>query len=154
MGRIGGNQWNGYSQGGEDGIIDSIFTQIGTTDKVYVEFGVEDCSQCNSRYLREQKGWDVNGSLMMDGGYSNPDINLQQVIFWPSNIISLFVKFAVKMKFDFLSVDCDGYDFFILEAILAAGYRPRLIAIEFNARKKLCFQLIKIIPQITRETFA
>lgn len=134
MNRIGGSQQNKvYSQGGEDGIIDTIFEQIGTTDKIYVEFGVEDCTQCNSRYLREYKGWDVNNSLLMDGGHSNPDINLKQVIFWPHNIVCLFATFQVKKKFDFLSVDTDSPDFFILEAILAAGYRPRVIAIEINA---------------------
>ena len=133
--KIATNQNNNvYSQGGEDGIIATIFDQIGITDKVYVEFGVEDCTQCNSRYLREHQGWDVNNSLMMDGGYSNPDINLQQAIFWPDNIISLFEKFGVKKKFDFLSVDTDSYDFFMVEAILAAGYRPRVIATEINAR--------------------
>ena len=102
--------------------------------KVYVEFGVEDCmTQCNSMYLRET-GWDVENSLLMDGGYSNPAINLQQVIFWPSNIIQLFQKFGVKKEFDFLSVDTDSYDWFMLEAILEGGYRPRVIVTEINAK--------------------
>ena len=113
---------------------DTIFKNIGTTDKVYVEFGVEDCmSQCNTRYLREN-GWDVKSSLLMDGGHSNPDINLQQVIFWPSNIVTHFQKFGVKVEFDFLSVDTDSYDWFMIEAILEAGYKPRVIATEYNAK--------------------
>jgi hypothetical protein len=41
-----------YSQNDEDGAIEAVFDFIGTTDKVYVEFGVESCSECNSRYLR------------------------------------------------------------------------------------------------------
>ena len=41
-----------------------------------------------------------------------------QVIFWPDNIVSLFDKFGVKKKFDFLSEDSDSYDFFMTEAIL------------------------------------
>ena len=139
MTKIGGKSGNNvYSQGGEDGIIEAIFDQIGTTDKVYVEFGVEDCTQCNSRYLR-QKGWDVNNSLLMDGGHSKPEINLKKVVFFPHNIVCLFGAFGVKKKFDFLSVDTDNNDFFMLEAILAGGYRPRLIAIEINAREILCF---------------
>jgi len=127
------HQWNVHSQWGEDGVINTIFNNIGTTDKVYVEFGVEDClTQCNTAYLREV-GWDVKNSLLMDGGYSNPDINLQQVIFWPNNILELFQKFEVKREFDFLSVDTDSYDWFMLEAILEGGYRPRVIATEINA---------------------
>ena len=41
-----------FSQNDEDGVIDAVFEYTGTTDKVYVEFGVESCKECNSRYLR------------------------------------------------------------------------------------------------------
>jgi len=131
--RIVLHQWNVYSQSGEDGVIDTIFKNIGTTDKVYVEFGTFDTLQSNTRYLREH-GWDIKNSLLMDGGFSNPDINLQQVIFWPSNIIEHFQNFGVKMEFDLLSVDMDSYEWFMIEAILAAGYRPRVIVTEVNSR--------------------
>ena len=98
-----------------------------------MEFGVEDCTECNSRYLREKKGWNVKDSLLMDGGNENPDIRLEKVIFWPDNIVQLFKNFNVKNSFDLLSVDTDSYDFFMLEAILEAGYKPRVIIIEYNA---------------------
>ena len=41
-----------FSQNDEDGALEAVFDRIGVTDKVYVEFGVEDCTECNSRYLR------------------------------------------------------------------------------------------------------
>ena len=41
-----------FSQNDEDGAIEAVFDFIGTTDKIYVEFGVETCIECNSRYLR------------------------------------------------------------------------------------------------------
>ena len=57
---------------------DTVFSHIGTTDKVYVE----DCTRnCNTKYLR-RTGWDVKNSLLIDGGYVNQEINLRQVIFW------------------------------------------------------------------------
>lgn len=60
-----------YSQNGEDGIIDYIFSKIGTTNKFCVEFGVGNGFECNTVHLLEKKGWK---GLMMDYG---ADQNIQ-----------------------------------------------------------------------------
>jgi len=65
-----------YSQNGEDGILEFIFSKIGTTNKFSVEFGVGDGFECNTVYLLEKKGW--NG-LMMDIG-TNSKTQLKGVI--------------------------------------------------------------------------
>ena len=54
-----------YSQNGEDGIIRYIFSQIGTTNKFCVEFGVGNGFECNTIYLLEKNNWT---GLMMDYG--------------------------------------------------------------------------------------
>ena len=38
-----------YSQNGEDGIIKIIFDKISATNKFCVEFGVGDCTECNTQ---------------------------------------------------------------------------------------------------------
>lgn len=43
----------------------------------------------------------------------------------------------MKKQFDFLSVDVDSYDFFMLETILQGGYKPRVIMVEYNANFEL-----------------
>lgn len=65
-----------YSQNGEDGIIDYIFSKIKTTNKFSVEFGVGDGFESNTAYLLEKKNW--NG-LMMDYG-SDDKIHVSNVI--------------------------------------------------------------------------
>jgi hypothetical protein len=65
-----------YSQNGEDGIIDYIFSNIETTNKCSVEFGVGDGFESNTAYLLEKKNW--NG-LMMDYG-SDDKIRVSHVL--------------------------------------------------------------------------
>ena len=45
-----------FSQNDEDGALEAVFDYVATTDKIYVEFGVESCQECNSRYLRSVVG--------------------------------------------------------------------------------------------------
>src|SRR3954468_19503553 len=45
-----------YSQNDEDGIIQEIFRRIGTTNRTFVEFGVESGIECNSAKLLIE-GW-------------------------------------------------------------------------------------------------
>lgn len=65
-----------YSQNGEDGIIEFIFSKIGTTNKFSVEFGVGDGFECNTVYLLEKKKWK---GLMMDYG-ADQQIHLNTVV--------------------------------------------------------------------------
>mmetsp|Transcript_7896 Transcript_7896/g.11770 ORF Transcript_7896/g.11770 Transcript_7896/m.11770 type:complete len:460 (+) Transcript_7896:21-1400(+) len=119
-----------FSQNGEDGVLLAILDIIGVKHRTYVEFGVEDGKQCNSRLLRER--YNFTG-LMMDGGFSNERINLQQEFITADNILHLFQKHNVQKNFDVLSVDVDMFDWWILARILGAGgYRPRVIIAEVN----------------------
>jgi hypothetical protein len=117
-----------YSQNGEDGIIAAIFAMIGTTNRYFVEFGVEDGIECNARYLMKHKGWT---GLLMDGSHENPALGLHKGFITAENIESLFVKYHVPTDFDLLSIDIDGNDFWVWKAI--QNYHPRVVIMEYNA---------------------
>ncbi len=118
-----------FSQNGEDGVIKKIFEIIKTTNKYYVEFGVENANQCNTRNLRENCGW---SGLLMDGGYENKEIGLYQEFITAENINNLFQKYNVPQEFDLLSIDIDYNDFYVWKS-LDEIYQPRVVIIEYNA---------------------
>ena len=74
--KINENEKKVYSQNGEDGIIDYIFSNIGITNKFSVEFGVGDGFESNTAYLLEKKNW---SGLMMDYG-SDDKIHVSNVL--------------------------------------------------------------------------
>jgi hypothetical protein len=91
---------------------------------------LQDGTQCTTRNLREAHGF---SGLMMDGGHSKPDINLQQEMMFSHNIVQLFNKHKVPHPgFDHLTVDLDQNTFWIALEVLRAGYRPRSLTVEMN----------------------
>ena len=49
------------------------------------------------------------------------------------NIIHSLQELLCPREFNYLTIDLDGNDYYILKEILRSGYRPRLIMAEFNA---------------------
>ncbi|MDO8468820.1 MAG: hypothetical protein Q7S29_03635 [Candidatus Peribacter sp.] len=119
-----------YSQNGEDGIIAAIFAKIGTTNRSFVEFGVEDGLQCNCRYLLKHKGWK---GLLMDGGKWPDENGVRQEFVTAENIELLLQKYGVPPEFDLLSIDIDGNDYWVWKAI--THFHPRVVIMEYNANK-------------------
>lgn len=123
-----------YSQFGQDGVLEKIFEKIGVMNKYFVEFGSEgtDCGLGNTPNLR-RSGWD--GLLMNYGewpyGTKTPkkyDVKNEKVT--AETVEFLFEKYSVPIVFDFLSIDVDGEDYHIWEAI--KNYYPRVVCIESN----------------------
>ncbi|MCF7844224.1 MAG: hypothetical protein K9M03_00150 [Kiritimatiellales bacterium] len=119
---------NNYSQNGEDGIIHAIFKMIGTTNKYCVDFGAWDGKHMsNTYYLRKHEGWK---GLMMDGD-PYPGTGVKHEFINAENIEELFKKYEVPEKFDLLSIDIDGNDYWVWKAI--TNYTPHVVVIEYNA---------------------
>jgi hypothetical protein len=121
-----------FSQNGEDGVTMKLVELIYNGDnsnKFYVEFGVENGRECNTRILRERYNW--NG-LQMDGGNENESINLRKEFITKENIVELFRKYNVPQNINVLSVDIDFNDFYCLKEILS-NYKCDIIICEYNS---------------------
>ena len=131
-----------YSQNDEDGIIQEIFNRLGIRQGRFCEIGVENGLECNSLFL-VHKGWrgwwiegDQNqrehieqkfGSLLTSGR-----LRLLVDIVTAENINLHFAKCELdRGELDFLSIDIDGNDIYLLEAI---NSYPKVICIEYNAK--------------------
>jgi len=119
-----------FSQNGEDGVTKKLLELLydNHTDKFFVEFGVENGKECNTRILREQYKW--NG-LQMDGSHENSSINLKREFITKENIVGLFRKYNVPSTINLLSVDIDFNDFYCLKEILA-NYKCDILICEYN----------------------
>jgi len=118
-----------YSTTGQDGIIEFIMGKITFTNKVCIEFGAESGIQCNTRYVKEKYQMK---NIWLDCKYEIPECNLYQEFVTRENIVSLFQKYKAPISFDILAVDIDGNDWYVLNEILSASYKPRLIVCEYN----------------------
>lgn len=125
----------GNSQKGQDSFIEYTFDTFGTTNKYYVEFGACDgYFLSNTSYLRNSKNWT---GLLLEGSsffQENPSINLYKKHLTKDNICNIFKEFNVPLDHDFLCVDMDGIDYWIMKSILEGGYKPRVIMVETNVR--------------------
>ena len=131
-----------YSQNDEDGIISEIFKRIGTTDKRFIEFGVENGLECNSHYLL-LKGW---SGLWLEGSkeqvrqiknrfrpvLQSGQLQCCQAFITRENVNQLFLEHGFSGQIDLLSIDVDGNDYHIWKAVTAVS--PRVVVIEYNAK--------------------
>lgn len=134
-------EFQAFSQFGEDGIIQEIFRRIGTTNRYFVEFGVETGVETNSTYLlyNNWKGLWMDGSSehiqTIHQNFSKTiakgDLTAIQGFITAENIEQLFRQGNVPAEFDLLSIDIDRNDYYVWDAINV--FKPRVVIIEYNA---------------------
>jgi len=138
---INGYEWKSYSQNGEDGILGEIFRRIGTTGPYFVEFGVEDGLECNTAFLARRKSWhgimiegDPEKHRRLNDNYrALPGVRREHAFITRDNIDDIFRRCGVPLEFDLLSIDIDGNDYWVWEAL--AAFRPRVVVIEYNGTR-------------------
>lgn len=129
-----------FSQWGEDGIIDWLISALPSLPEIFVEFGVEDYTEANTRYLLQNRDWRglvIDGSqenmmrLRCNGRHWMHDLTAVAGFITRDNIDAIITDSGFGGEIGILSIDIDGNDYWVWEAIRSV--RPALLICEFNS---------------------
>ncbi len=129
-----------FSQFGDDGIIQYLIHQTGKKCCKFIEFGVGDYRESNTRFLLSNNNWD---GLIIEGDPNKIKHIKEDRIFWRhnltmvqafvncENINTIFKRNKYTGEIGLLSIDIDGNDYWIWKAIKVVN--PILVVVEYNA---------------------
>lgn len=135
--------WKVYSQSNEDGILHYIFSIIGKVNKKCIELCAGDAKECNTINLILNDFW---VGLLVDGNQDNVKKGKTWLRKHPStyvyppkficqwitkeNINQIIQENGFDGEIDLLSIDVDGVDYWLWEAINVV--QPRVVVIEYQ----------------------
>ncbi len=138
--KIEDTEFSIFSQWGDDGIIQYLIHQIKDLPKTFIEFGVENYRESNTRFLLCNNNW---RGLIFDGSQSNMAFVRQEAIYWQYNLRAepLFISAenineAIKKanfsgEIGILHIDIDGNDYWVWKEI--SQVNPVLVIMEYNS---------------------
>ena len=129
-----------FSQWDEDGIIQYLINKLPIVHKTFIEFGVENFEESNSRFLMINDHWQ---GMVLDASASDIRYIQQDKVYWQydlqavctwitrENINELLQSSGFGEDVGLLSIDIDGNDYWIWEAI--QSIRPRIVIVEYSS---------------------
>ncbi|MDQ0133133.1 hypothetical protein J2T08_001034 [Neorhizobium galegae] len=129
-----------FSQWGEDGIIEWLVEQLSPLPQIFIEFGVEDYTESNTRFLLMNRNW---RGLVIDGSQDaiakvrrselhwRHDLTAHASFITRDNIDRIFEEHGFSGEIGLLSVDIDGNDYWVWEAIKSVN--PGIVVCEYCA---------------------
>ena len=129
-----------FSQFGDDGIIQFLIDYLKIENKTFIEFGVENYKEANTRFLLINNNWK---GLIMDGSEKNMNQVQQEDIYWrydinalaafitKDNINSLIINNGFEGEIGLLHIDIDGNDYWIWKEINCI--QPIIVIVEYNS---------------------
>lgn len=129
---------SGFSQNGEDGIIDCLMAAVINPNKYFIEIGTGNGLENNTSYLAHVKGY---SGIQIEG---NPVLHQQALqikpwlveaknVFVDENYAEHLIAEALFKNPDIFSLDIDGNDYYILKSLLDRGLTPKVIVVEYNS---------------------
>jgi hypothetical protein len=131
-------EFSGFSQNGEDGIIEHLLSGLISYNKYFIEIGSGNGLENNTSYLGHIKKY---AGLQIEG---NDEANNDALMIkpWLVECINSFVdETAVEEIYrkamfkdpDVFSIDIDGNDYYITKLLLETGLRPKIMVVEYNS---------------------
>jgi hypothetical protein len=129
-----------FSQWGDDGIIDFLINYLDIENNVFVEFGVSDYKESNTRFLlikNNWKGlvldsseWNIN-KIINDPIYWKYDLDAKCIFITRTNINSILKQNGILGDIGLLHIDIDGNDYWIWKEISVIN--PVIVVVEYNS---------------------
>jgi hypothetical protein len=129
-----------FSQSGEDGILEALFSKLGVSDGFFVEFGAWDGQHLSNTYRLVGEGWSgcqIEGDpeRYQDLLANIPSDKIRKVcnyvaISGEHSLDCLLDQGSTPRDFDLLSIDIDSDDLAIWESL--QRYQPKCVVIEYN----------------------
>lgn len=129
-----------FSQFGDDGIIHWLVRRLATCTRVFVEFGVADYRESNTRFLLQNDNW---SGLVLDCSPDNVAAIRRDRVSWrhdlrsacafvtAENVDGVVSKAGVRGDIGLLHIDVDGNDYWIWKSISVV--RPEVAILEYNS---------------------
>jgi len=133
-------EFKAFSQWGEDGIIQYLINLVPIENETFIEFGVENYTEANTRFLLMHDNWK---GLVVDGSQKHIDQIRNDEIYWKheltaqcrfinrDNINEIFKNAGFVGDIGLLSIDIDGNDYWVWEKIDVI--MPRIVVCEYNS---------------------
>jgi hypothetical protein len=134
------NEFKVSSQNGEDGILQFLLRKVDIKNEIFVEFGVHDYTESNTRFLLTHNRW---SGLVIDGSLKNIETIKRDNIYWQHNLKSecafidkdnindLILSNGISGDIGILSIDIDGNDYWVWNSIECIN--PRIVICEYNS---------------------
>jgi len=127
-----------FSQADEDGILLEILRRCNIARGACVEIGVGNGMENNTLNLLA-RGWRTvwidSGRLAYDARCNPELLAFEQMFVTAENVVSVVKKGLESIDcehFDVLSIDVDGNDGYLLDALLSDGFEPQVLIVETN----------------------
>ena len=130
-----------FSHFGEEDVIARLFAAHPPEARVCVDLGASDGVEGSNTLALFRAGWtglavepdSRRFAFLARVLAATEGVGLARCGVTPPNVVALLRAYGIPREFGFLDLDIDGYDYFVLDALLAE-FRPGLMCVEINER--------------------